>query len=193
MTSILNSFASNSLGAKLRHRRKLRGLTLSEVATRAGCSESMVSKIESNRVNPSLTMLRSLAAALEISPSTLFDDGAQDGVVSRAGERPVMDTDSLRKGDGVSLERLVPYDDGCLLQANVHIVAAGGGSDGQISHVGEEMGYLLSGRLELEVDGEIYQLQQGDSFHFNSERPHSYRNTGDVEARVLWVNTPPTF
>lgn len=185
--------ASNSLGAKLRHRRKLRGLTLSEVAARAECSESMVSKIESNRVNPSLTMLRRLAAALEINPSTLFDDSVQEGVVSRAGQRPVMDTDALRKGDGVGWERLIPYDDGCLLQANVHIVAAGGGSDGQISHVGEEMGYLLDGTLELEVDGEIYHLHPGDSFYFNSERPHSYRNTGEDEARVLWVNTPPTF
>lgn len=185
--------ASNSLGAKLRHRRKMRGLTLSEVASRASCSESMVSKIESGRVSPSLTMLRRLAAALEINPSTLFDDTAPSGVVSRARERPVLDADSLRKGDGVSLERLIPYDDGCLLQANVHIVAAGGGSDGVITHVGEEMGYLLSGKLELEVDGEVYLLRPGDSFHFNSERPHGYRNVGEEEARVVWVNTPPTF
>ncbi len=187
------TIASSSLGARLRHRRKLNGLTLSEVAERADCSESMVSKIESNRVNPSLTMLRRLAAALEINPSTLFDDSAEASLVSRVGQRPVLDTDSLRKGDGVSWERLIPYDEGCLLQSNIHIVAVGGVSDGLISHVGEEMGYLLCGALELNVDGAIYTLAQGDSFHFNSELPHGYRNIGDVEARVLWVNTPPTF
>ena len=38
-----------------------------------------------------------------------------------------------------------------------------------------------------------HHLKAGDSFFFRSELPHSYRNPGDIEARVLWVNTPPTF
>jgi transcriptional regulator with XRE-family HTH domain len=144
---------SASLGAKLRHRRKLLGLTLSAVAKAAGCSESMVSKIETDRVNPSLTMLRRLTAALDINVAKLFTDAPVEGVVSRYGERPRIDTDALRRGDQVSLERLVPYHDGALLQANIHIIGPGGSSDGQITHVGEEMGYLLEGQLELAVDG----------------------------------------
>ncbi|MEL6337206.1 MAG: cupin domain-containing protein, partial [Pseudomonadota bacterium] len=73
------------------------------------------------------------------------------------------------------------------------IVAAGGRSDGVISHLGEEVGFLLEGELELEVDGQRYQLRPGDSFYFSSDRPHGYRNLSSTEARVLWVNTPPTF
>ncbi len=169
------------------------GHTLSYVAKSAGCSESMVSKIETDSVNPSLTLLRRIASALDINVAMLFSGGETEGVVSRAGERPVIDTDRLRRGDQVALERLAPHRDGTLLQANIHIVAAGGSSDGKISHVGQEMGYLLEGILDLTVGDRTYRLNTGDSFHFGSEIPHGYNNPGNTVARVLWVNTPPTF
>lgn len=169
------------------------GQTLSAVARSAGCSESMVSKIETDRVNPSLTLLRRIAAALDINVAMLFSDGQSGGVVSRRGERPVIDTDRLRRGDQVALERLAPHHDGALLQANIHIVGPGGSSDGLISHVGQEVGYLLEGVLDLTVGDRRYRLRAGDSFHFASEIPHGYSNPGPEVARVLWVNTPPTF
>ena len=184
---------AQSLGARLRHRRKLLGLTLSAVAKSAGCSESMISKIETDSVSPSLTMLRRVATALDTNVAKLFAEAASEGIVSRRGERPRIDTDSLRRGDAISLERLIPYQEGTLLQANIHIIGPGGQSDGLITHIGEEMGYLLEGALELTVDGRQYLLNPGDSFHFASDLPHGYRNPGPVEARVLWVNTPPTF
>jgi mannose-6-phosphate isomerase-like protein (cupin superfamily) len=60
-------------------------------------------------------------------------------------------------------------------------------------HEGEEVGYVLSGVLELTVSGVEYLLYDGDSFVYRSEEPHSYRNPGEVTTRVLWVSTPPTF
>ena len=169
------------------------GHTLSYVAKSAGCSESMLCKIELDSANPSLTLLRRIASALDINVAMLFSDGETEGVVSRAGERPVIDTDRLRRGDGVALERLAPHRDGAMLQANIHIIKAGGSSDGSISHVGEEIGYLIEGVLDLTVGGQTYRLNVGDSFHFGSEFPHGYSNPGNTVARVLWVNTPPTF
>lgn len=181
------------IGPKLRRRRRQLDLTLSQIAERSGCSESMVSKIETMRVNPSLTLLRRLAAALDLNVALLFDDAPASGVVQRAGARPQLDGDALRSGDGVILERIAPYAEGVALQANIHILLPGGASDGLISHVGEEMGYLLEGEVELVVGDEVFRLKPGDSFHFRSERPHGYRNLGDSVARILWVNTPPTF
>jgi len=185
--------SESHVGPKLRRLRRSRDLTLSEVARRAGCSESMVSKIETMRVNPSLTMVRALAAALDVNMAALFEDAGDRSVVSRNGRRPRLNDDALRSGDGVILERLVAQNGDTMLQANLHIVLPGGASDGTITHVGEEMGYLLEGELELTVGGETYRLKPGDSFHFRSELAHGYRNLGESVARILWVNTPPTF
>lgn len=181
------------VGERLRRWRRQRNLTLDEVASRAGCSPSMVSKIETKKAEASLTLLRRLAAALDVNVAAVFEEAGSERVVTKPAQRPRLDGDALRSGDGIVLERLVPYRTDALLQVNIHIVAPGGASDGLISHVGEEMGYLLEGIIDLTVDGEVYRLEAGDSFHFNSERPHGYSNPGEVSARILWVNTPPTF
>lgn len=189
----MNNGEKSRIGGQIRYQRRLRGMTLQSLATKAACSESMVSKVETGRVNPSLTMLSRLAKALGVNVSTFFVDDQLNDVVMRSGARPRLDTDALRRGDGVTLERLAPYADGCMLQANIHIIAIGGRSDGVISHLGEEVGFLVEGELELEVDGRRYHLRPGDSFYFQSDRPHGYRNLGNTEAKVIWVNTPPTF
>jgi transcriptional regulator with XRE-family HTH domain len=180
------------IGSRLRRLRQAQGLSLRQLANKIGCSESMLSKVETRKVDPSLTLLQRIATALGVNVAAFFD-GSGETVVSRNGSRPRLGPDGLRKGDGIALEQLVPHHLGSLLQANIHIVEPGGGSDGLIKHDGEEMGYLLSGVIDLEVDGAVYRLETGDSFCFRSERPHGYRNPGATQALILWVNTPPTF
>jgi transcriptional regulator with XRE-family HTH domain len=181
------------VGERLRRWRRQRNLTLDEVASRAGCSPSMVSKIETRKAEASLTLLRRLAAALDVNVAAVFEAAETNRIVMKPAQRPRLSGDALRSGDGIVLERLVPYGADARLQANIHIVAPGGASDGLITHVGEEMGYLLEGTIDLTVDGEVYRLEAGDSFHFSSERPHGYNNPGTEHARILWINTPPTF
>lgn len=181
------------VGVSLRTRRRQMNLTLDDVATRAGCSESMLCKIETGKVNPSITLLRRLAEALSINVAALFDDPAPPDIVQRAGQRPRINDAALRRGDGIALERVVPHAAGVALQADIHVIAVGGASDGMIAHAGEEVGYVLEGSVELVVEGRTWRLEVGDSFYFRSERPHGYRNIGTTPARILWVNTPPTF
>ena len=111
----------------------------------------------------------------------------------RCGKRPVVETDQMRRGEGVQLEALIPNASGHLLSGYINHIEPGGGSDGVIQHEGEEFGYVLEGQIELSVGGRRYRVGEGDSFHFRSERAHSYRNVGKKKARILWLNTPPTF
>lgn len=182
------------LGVRLRHSRMMRGITLKELAAEAGCSESMLSKIENDKAAPSFGTLHRIATALGTNISELYATGNGNGdrVVSRAGERPVLMTDNLRTGKGLQLERLIPYSREHLLQGNIHRIAPGGGSEA-IVHAGEEIGYVLEGEIELVVGGQRFRAGKGDSFHFRSELPHAYRNVGTKVARVLWISTPPTF
>lgn len=181
------------IGTKLKHSRKVNGFTLKKVAKEVGCSESLLSKIENNKASPSFATLHKLSAVLGINVSALFSQGSGENVVSHAGERPVIVTDQLRKGRGIRLERLIPYSRENLLQGNIHLIAPGGRSAGNIVHSGEEIGYILEGQVELTVGRKRFRMKEGDSFHFRSELPHGYRNIGSRPARILWINTPPTF
>jgi transcriptional regulator with XRE-family HTH domain len=192
--TVLN-LARYEIGTRLRHARLMKGARLKDVADRAGCSESLVSKIENNKLEPSLQVLGKLCAVLKIGLGDLFTPPEEDDpVVTQAGQRSFVETDDfLRRGSGIRMERVIPYTRGHLLQSNIHVVAPGGGSFGLISHPGEEVGYLIVGEIELFVGDKVYRLSAGDTFCFRSEVGHGYRNLGATEARILFVNTPPAF
>ncbi|MGI6853897.1 cupin domain-containing protein [Mesorhizobium sp. 1B3] len=184
------------IGGRLRHARKIKGLSMKQVAEQVDCSESFISKLERDKVQPSLTLLHRLVAVLGINVSNLFDtdQGNEEPVfIVRSGSRPRIQMNTRPNSSGVLLEQVVPLGPKSLLQANIHIVAPQGGGHDAISHVGEEMGFVLEGTIDLHVGDKTYRLTAGDSFLFHSELPHAYNNPGDTAARVLWVNTPPTF
>lgn len=183
------------LGTRLKHRRLLLGLTMKELARQGGCSESLISKIENGKAAPSLVMLHNLAVALDTNVGALLDsDEKPIDIVNRASTRSVVTLgQSADRTDSIQIERLIPHADGRLLQADIYIVKPGCGSESAMRHVGEEMGYVLNGTLELHVDNEKHLLRKGDSFIFRSERSHGYFNSGKKTAYVLWVNTPATF
>lgn len=185
---------AGQLAPRLRSARQKRNLTLRALADAAGCSESLLSKIENGKATPSLPMLHRLATALGVNIGWMFEEeSAEEAIVFRAGSRPLIALDPLRRGEGISLERVIPYARGHMLQCNIHHVEVGGASAGPIAHAGEEVGYVLAGEVELIVDGRHMRLSAGDSFVFRSELPHHYRNCGTTRASIFWVNTPPTF
>ena len=61
------------------------------------------------------------------------------------------------------------------------------------AHDGEEAGIVMSGQLEIWIDGKSCLLGQGDSFAFKSTLPHRYQNPGMTEAVVIWAITPPSY
>lgn len=176
------------LGVRLRHARLVAGLTMTQVAQKSQCSESLISKIETGQASPSLAMLHRIAVTLDTNIATLTTEEApKEGPILLNGERPVI------KAGGISLERITLPKRGGLLQANIHIIPPGEASDGLIEHVGEEVGFVLEGSLELMLGSECHLIQAGDAFNLSSQTPHGYRNVGKVTARIFWVNTPATF
>lgn len=183
------------IGARMRHARLSKDLSLRELSEAVGCSESFVSKIENNKVRPSIAMLHRLSRELDINIGTLFDDSddSQDVQVLRSGKRRVINVDPEWQGKDVSLEQIIPQRAASLLQANILSVAPGGYSDGLIEHSGEEFGYILDGQIDMTVGKDTYHLVAGDCIFFRSPLAHGYRNVSKTTAKVLWVNTPPSF
>lgn len=180
------------LGSRLRHERQARKLRLKDLAGQIGCSESLLSKIELDRISPTLQTLHKIAEALGTTVAALFSEKTNTKVtIYHSGERPELQLGDTDRPGRTVLERMTPYARNRQLSANLHVVPPGGGSEGTISHVGEEVGFVITGYVELEVDDECYLLGAGSSFFFNSGLPHRYRNIGSAEAQIVWINTPP--
>jgi transcriptional regulator with XRE-family HTH domain len=183
-----------SLGVRLKHARMVKQLTLKALATQAGCSESMLSKLEGGHARPSLATLHKIAIALSTNVGALVSGPeASAAPIQRANTRPLTEFPTSGKRKSIMLERVIVPGAGQLLQSDIHVIEPLASSDEQISHAGEELGYVIEGELELTLADERHLLRAGDSFYFPSTVPHSYRNPGKTVTRVLWTNTPPTF
>ncbi len=179
------------LGARVKHARQMAGQRMRDLAEKVGCTESLISKIESGRVQPSVAMLYRLVEALGRDMSSFFGtDMESPGIVLKNGERPLLLTDPLREGSGITYERLVPFAAGNLLECNIHNLQPNSVKEDPITHQGETVGYVIEGQIELTIDSTVYNLSTGDSFFFRNHLTSSYRNPGPGLARILWVNTP---
>jgi transcriptional regulator with XRE-family HTH domain len=182
-----------AVGARVRYLRRMHRLRLKDLATAASCSESLLSRIENNLVVPSLSTLHRICKALNVNIAALLDP-KEDEVCTIYGpkDRPrYMRNPS--EGDGSTAEILTPFSEHRQLEGLLLEMPAGGPLCGPFQHAGEEVGYVLSGELELTVEGEQHRVPTGHSFFFLSERVHTYRAAGDENCRVIWINTPPTF
>lgn len=182
------------IGRRIRALRKLQRRRLVDLASGAGCSESLLSRIENGRVMPSLSTLHRLAQALGVNVAVLLEARAeQTCTVFAPDARPRTAHGGATEGDGSTAESLVPYGPDGRLEALIVQLPPGGALCGPFSHAGEEVGLVLDGTLELFVDGERHSIPAGSSFYFESDRTHSYRAGRPGACRVIWVNTPPTF
>jgi DNA-binding transcriptional MerR regulator/quercetin dioxygenase-like cupin family protein len=191
--SASNRSESNSVrttvGDRLRELRATRGDSLRRVAERTGLSPSYINSVERSLSSPSIASLQKLAAAFDTNVITLLGDAYQapDTPVIRHDERPL-----LESSHGVTIEDLSTARSG--LEPLVFTIQPGAGSDGALSHAGEEVLYVLKGEFRLRLDGKTdYDLDPGDSMSFESPRSHQFSNVGSEPAVVFWVNTPRTF
>lgn len=183
----------SDVGARLRALRTEQGLSVNELAMRAGVSVGTVSQVERNKANPSVRILERLRQALSVPLTALLeeDDAVSDPVagdfVRKASERPLFDVGK----HGMQKELLSPHGNHDL-KMMIILLPPGSGSDEVLVGVGEKAGLVLEGSVVLYVGDRRAVLRNGDSFQFSSTLPHSVRNESGEPARVLWVmNTLP--
>src|SRR6478752_3015068 len=109
-------FEPSRIGAKLREEREKRNLTLRELARRVGVSPSLISQIELDRVNPSVSTLWSIVTVLGMTMSEVFGETTDAaGTVATSQVNRVVATPETRRvinlASGVRWERLTPHSD----------------------------------------------------------------------------------
>jgi transcriptional regulator with XRE-family HTH domain len=194
--AVEREFEPSRIGGRLREEREKRGLSLRELARRVGVSPSLVSQIELDRVNPSVSTLYAIVTQLGMTMSDVFGDGVppvaqiarsqhgDDGPVTRPETRRVINLAS-----GVRWERLTAHSDLDVefLYVVYPVGAESAPEDALTTHGGREYGYVTSGTLGVRVGFDEYVLGSGASIAFDSTSPHRLWTIGDVPAHAIWV------
>ena len=162
-----------------------------ELARVAGISPAAIYKIENNQMIPTVTTVMKIARAFKKNIQDLLSLGADENyVVMRKGKRLRFNTPEFP----MTAERISGDLTGRRLEAGIITVKKGASvSHKAMSHEGEEIHFVLKGEVMYNLGGEKIVLGEGDSIHFFSRVPHTWKNTGKAEARVLVVITPSPF
>ncbi|WP_377509415.1 helix-turn-helix domain-containing protein [Octadecabacter sp. R77987] len=179
-----------TLGADLRALRRARGLTLAELADQLGRSVGWLSQVERDLSEPSITDLRHIAAAVDVSVSSLFRSAApvdeQGYIVRRNARRPIGSRTA-----GLVEELLSPdlTDDFEVVHSTFEPHSD---INAPVTRATQEVGYIISGRLDLWIDGRVFHLARGDSFRVRGE-PFRWINPYDEPCVAIWVIAPPVY
>lgn len=191
MDGVNKSSSVADLGQRLRELRKKHKLSLVTLSGRSLVSVGMLSHIERNQTTPSLKTLDRICVALGIEMANLFpseapESGQSDVHVVRANQRARLEFPSL----GMS-KVLLSASQGKTLEVFLLVIAPNGGTgDDWLVRSGEKAGLVVGGSLRLTVGTHVHELNEGDSFHFDSSVPHQLLNVSECEARVLWIIRP---
>ena len=182
--------SADRIGPKLRHLRRDMAYTLEKVAENTGIAVSLLSTFERTSQGLSIKALHDLAEfyGTTIAVMTGQAETSQRESLVRSREWTAWPPTS----SGVTVQNLTT--DRRRMECHRFQLAPGASSEGAYSHDGEEFMHVLYGSIEIVLDGDqFFELREGDSFYFESRRPHSWRNSHDGETVIIWINTPPTF
>jgi transcriptional regulator with XRE-family HTH domain len=176
-----------SVANSLRHRRRQLGLTLEDVAQKSGLSPSFVSLAERGKAVPSIVSLINLAKALEVDISYFVEPPHAHQIVHRGSDPEYFPIDSpvtyMRLSGGLRDQKM---------DAFIHIMPPGPVFP-RVQREGESLYYVLEGTLHFEIGDQTYELDAGDSVHFNSQYSYTMQNRGQGPVKFMWVGTPALF
>jgi transcriptional regulator with XRE-family HTH domain len=189
-SSVPEVAAEVDVGERLRELRRFRRATLRTIADRSGLSESFLSQVERGRSSASIASLRRIADALGVSMADLFEpDGVPGPKVIRRQDRPALAFGVLGKKSLLTPKPLHHLE---VFVGELEV----GGSTGEQPYVhgdSEELVVVISGSAQIELGGELFDLESGDSIDYRSSTPHRISNTGQEVAEVMWIISPPSY
>ncbi len=182
----------SSIGPKIRRLRNLRSLSLQQLADRSDVSTAAIHKVEQGTMVPTITTLLKLAAALERPVSYFVNE--EQSTPSYVVFTPADDRRSIYTShQGIELEGISgPYGQYFVATAVAEVEPGASSGDSPLRHAGEELIFMLSGSLEVDVADLTFRLRPGDAVHFRTDHEHRWRNPTKRPARAVWTALRPT-
>lgn len=177
------------LWRRLKEARKARGISQSELARLVGVTGSTISQIESNVVFPSLPTLLKIAEALSVEPSFFLQStsDAREQLVFSPSQGKEIALPHMQEGS-VRVHAVTPL--GSAYRADIYVIEIPPrcklGSH-FLMHKGDEIGCVLTGKLQFSLNEKIHKLNPGDVVYLTCHVPDHWENSGSAVAKLLWI------
>ena len=191
MTELAANAVPATLGSTLRAARLARGFSLGQVAAATDISRSFLSLVENGKSDITIGRLTRLIDHYGISVADLIQSAPPaDAEIIRPLERRQLHSEA----EGIDFLLLTPDTERTMMPMLVEF-EPGAGLAEHGRHGGEEFIIVLSGELELELEGSApRRLRAGDAAYYSAERPHRFRNASSRRRlRILCVDSPPNL
>lgn len=171
----------NKVGPKVKAARKARNLTLKQLSEKTGLSIGYLSNLERDVSSPTLENIQSVCAAMEISLVNLLSGTHEHNVIIKKNNRELL----LDKPQGIRYESINYGDDklsGLYINIQPHQKYTK-----TWTHNYDEIGFIISGQMEMRIDDQTFTLETGDSFYIKAHTEHSLSNPFESPCESYWV------
>ena len=176
------------LGERIKDLRLSCELTQEELADRCELTKGYISQLENDLTSPSIATLIDILSALGTDLKEFFAGEQTEEKVTFSKNEFIE-----KVTDGYTLNWLVPNAQKNSMEPTHVKLNPNSSTDEDFPHEGEEFGYVLEGRIAIELGKKHYLCKKGEAFYYPANKPHSILNKGKGKAKFLWVSTPPNF
>ncbi|MBV9876836.1 MAG: helix-turn-helix domain-containing protein [Verrucomicrobia bacterium] len=180
------------VGSRLRYHRTVQDLTLRELARKAGCSNSLISQIEAEKVSPSLKTMERICRALELTVSDFLRIEPVDDppvFIPRCGDR----TETVMRWEKARLFHLLDSEaTGSFTALLLRLETGGFTSIRRSIRSLKDLNLVLTGKVMCRIGTSEFALETGEGLFFDAAQPHQWFNRGNEPAEIM-ITSPVSF
>ncbi len=178
-----------NIGEKLKSLRLENNLTQEELASRCDLTKGFISLLERNKTSPSLATLADILEVLGTELSTFFSKRSYKKIVYSPDDI----FEKYNEEMGHKIFWLISNAQRNAMEPIIVEIEPNGVFVDENAHEGEEFGYVLKGKITLQMGKRTHKVTKGESYYFKSNDKHRIANPHNRPAVILTVSTPPSF
>jgi transcriptional regulator with XRE-family HTH domain len=173
----------DKIGSSIRSLRKSRKMTLQQLAKETGLSTGYLSNIERNITSPTLMNIQKIYEVFKSSLSDLLERNAEERIIIRREDREVI----LDAEQDMRMET-IDFGIADITFVYTELPCCSQTSEEWWTHEFGEVGTVLEGMLTVEINGEVFELKEGDSIYVKPHTRHCYYNKSETSKSVsFWT------
>lgn len=176
------------IGKKIKMLRTLNNLTQEELAARCDLTKGYISQLENDLTSPSIATLVDILEVLGTNLNEFFSsDTITEKIVFKKDDYFTKDYDYGK------ITWLVTNSQKNEVEPILLHLNPGESTPLDYPHEGEEFGYVLEGSIIVCLDNQKFRCKKGETFYYESSKPHYLKNTNKGISKIIWISSPPNF